>query len=160
DPIFWREYLLPWRGSRAPAILIHARYLWILLRGTMWLLLQMLMQSISIAVPLAILIGVGTYAFRAFSELFTQRSFTGGVYDQRDAFNLCIRLVSAMIGLFPVMAAPSSLSELFNRERDKKTWESLLTTSLTGSDIIGSKTRVVTRGVWSSVRWLIPVWLL
>jgi hypothetical protein len=45
-------------------------------------------------------------------------------------------------------------------ERDKKTWESLLTTPLTGREILGSKMRVVARNLRQAWRWMLPLWLL
>ena len=45
-------------------------------------------------------------------------------------------------------------------ERSKKTWEPLLTTPLTGSEILSSKSRVAARYIWAAARWLIPLWLL
>jgi hypothetical protein len=45
-------------------------------------------------------------------------------------------------------------------ERDKKTWEPLLTTPMTGREILASKMRVIARSVWDAGRWLLPLWLL
>ncbi len=61
DPIFWREYVLPWRGSRVPVVVLHMRYLWITIRAIIVMLLQMAIYTLSIAVPMAMLISVGWF---------------------------------------------------------------------------------------------------
>jgi hypothetical protein len=160
DPIFWREYVLPWRGSRVPAVVLHMRYMWITIRAIIVMLLQLAVYALSIVVPLAMLISVGWFGGLAFEELWTQRSFTGGIYQARDRFNLCIRAVTAMLGVIPLMSLPSFVTARFTSERDAKTWESLLMTSLTGPEIISAKTRATARGFWSVYRWLVPLWVL
>jgi hypothetical protein len=160
DPIFWREYVLPWRGSRLPAVVLHMRYMWITIRAIVVMLLQLVIYTLSIAVPMAMLISVGWFGALAFEELWRHASFSGGVYQARDRFNLCIRAVTAMLGVFPLMSLPSFVTARFTTERDAKTWESLLMTSLTGPEIISAKTRVAGKSFWNAYRWLVPLWVI
>jgi ABC-type Na+ efflux pump permease subunit len=160
DPIFWREYVLPWRGSRGPAIFIQMRYMWIMIRGIFLMLLQLALFALVVAVPIAMLVSVGWFGFLAFRELWEQRSYAGGTYQARDQFNLCVRAVTAMLGVFPIMSIPALVAARFTTERDKKTWESLLMTSLTGAEILAAKTRATSRGLRTSFRWLIPLGVL
>jgi hypothetical protein len=58
------------------------------------------------------------------------------------------------------MAIPGTVSAQFTLERDKKTWDALLATVLSGAQIITSKARVSATTTFQSARWLIPVWAL
>jgi ABC-type transport system involved in multi-copper enzyme maturation permease subunit len=160
DPIFWREYVLPWRGSRAPAIVVRIRYLWILIRGLFSMLVQFAVQMFSVVLPLSLAGWVLWSAFRAFTERIAQGSGPGTIVAERENFNLCIRAVTGILGVFPATIPAASLADLFTRERDKNTWDALLSTSLTGRDILWGKTKVMFNSVWPAIRCVIPLWAL
>jgi ABC-type Na+ efflux pump permease subunit len=160
DPIYWRESVLPRRGSRWPVIVTQVRYMWILTCAILKMTLHLAILTIAVAVPIAIAISVGWLGVRAFQEEIGLKYFGGGPDSARLDFNVCIRCVTALVGVIPTMATPASILDRFTRERDKRTWESLLTTSLSGPEILWAKTRVLLRGLLSSAAWIIPLWLL
>jgi ABC-type Na+ efflux pump permease subunit len=160
DPIFWREYELPWRGTRLPAIVIYARHLLVALRVLLLWTLRTVALALMIAVPLAMVIGAGWFGYYAFREGWGLDVPPPGPYGARDHFNWFIRGVTFLLGVTPVIAAGSGTTARIVLERHKKTWEPLLTTPLTGRELLRSKLRVGERVAWSAVRWLIPLWLL
>jgi hypothetical protein len=160
DPIFWREYILPWRGSRQPLVVILARQILILVRMILWISLRLLFLTAAVAVPIGSVIGAGWFGYYAFVELWNQGSFTAGKYEARYGLNLFIRGATAFLALVPLLALPGAVSWRMTIERDKKTWEPLLTTPLTGAEILSSKLRVSAVTLLSTARWLIPLWLL
>ena len=160
DPIYWREFVLPWRGNRGPVIFIQMRYMWIMIRGILVMLMQLALYTLAVVVPISMLIAVGYFGFRAFEEMWANRSFATGAFQARTRFNLCVRFVTAMLGVVPLVSIPALLAARFTLERDKKTWDSLLLTSLTGPEIISAKARATGQGTWRAGRWLIPLWLL
>jgi hypothetical protein len=160
DPIFWREYILPWRGSRQPVVVILTRQILMQLRATALMLLQLALLLIAIAVPVGLAFAVAYFGFLAFRELWEQGSYASGTFKARDMFNYVIRAGTAAFALFPLMAIPGTVSAQFTLERDKKTWDALLATVLSGGDIITSKARVSASTTWQAARWLIPVWAL
>jgi ABC-type Na+ efflux pump permease subunit len=160
DPIFWREYVLPWRGSRLPLVLILGRHVLILVRAIVMMLFQLVLLLITAAVPISLAVAVIWFGYLAFRELLSQRSFWIGPYDARDQFNIVIRSATAVLGLFQLLVIPASVSGRFTGERDKKTWEPLLTTTLSGADIITAKAHATGRGMWQAARWLIPILLV
>ena len=159
DPIYWRESDLPRRGSRLPVIVTQVRYIWILICAILKMTLHLAILTLAVGVPIAIAISVGWLSVRAFQERLGLRSF-GGASSAREDFNMCIRCVTTLVGVVPMMVTPASILDRFTRERDKSTWESLLTTSLSGPEILWSKTRVLLRGLRSTVAWIVPLWLL
>jgi hypothetical protein len=59
-----------------------------------------------------------------------------------------------------MMGASAGVAAQIAIERDKKTWEPLLTTPRTGPEILASKLRVTASVVRAAGRRLIPLWLL
>ncbi len=76
-----------------------------------------------------------------------------------DQLDLFIRAVTFVLGMLPMIFA-GAVADRIMVERSKKTWESLLTTPLTGAEILSSKMRVAARYIWTAARGLIPLWLL
>jgi ABC-type Na+ efflux pump permease subunit len=152
DPIFWREYILPWRGSRQPLVVILARQILILVRMILWISLRLLFLTAAVAVPIGSVIGAGWFGYYAFVELWNQGSFTAGKYEARYGLNLFIRGATAFLALVPLLALPGAVSWRMTIERDKKTWEPLLTTPLTGAEILSSKLRVSAVTLLSTAR--------
>ena len=117
------------------------RYMWIMIRGIFLMLLQS-RSALVVAVPIAMLVSVGWFGSLAFRELWEQRSYAGGSYQDRDRFNLCVRAVTRACWACSLSChMPALVAARFTTERDKKTWESLLMTSLTGAEILAAKTR-------------------
>ena len=162
DPIFWREYTLPWRGNRLPIVVMLARQMLIVLRAILLLLLQLVSLAIAVLVSIGLVIGAGWFGYLAGREVWDHGygSFASGTFQARDHLNLFIRGVTGLLGLIPLVYVPAGLAGRFTIERDKKTWEPLLTTPLTGAEILSSKLRVTVRSLWPAVRWLIPLWVL
>jgi hypothetical protein len=160
DPIYWREFLLPWRGARRLMILTYLRQLVILLRA----LFVLGLQTAAVMMLLFFIIGLwyfaAWYGWRAFQETWWGRGFLSGPYEARDQFNQFIRFVTFIMGMSPAAATAATTASMIVIERDKKTWDSLLTTPLSGTEIIASKMRGVEWNLWSAVRWLIPLWVL
>jgi hypothetical protein len=160
DPIFWREYELPMRGGRQPAVLILARRLLIVLRVLLMLVLQVIFLAAAVAVLIGLVIGAGWYGYHAFRECWGLDASPAGTYQARVQLNLYLRAMAFMLGVMPMTGAAAGAASRITIERDKKTWEPLLTTPLAGPEILSSKMRVAARGVWSAGRWLIPLGLL
>ncbi len=160
DPIFWREYVLPWRGSRLPLVVIHARQMLIVIRAILVLALRGVFLALGVIVPLGMAIAAGWFGYHAFREYWGLGASVPGSYQARDQLIQVVRVVTSMLGLVPMIAAAGNLAGRITIERNKKTWESLLTTPLTGPEILWSKMRVDARNVWAAGRWLIPLWLL
>ncbi|APW61854.1 ABC transporter permease subunit [Paludisphaera borealis] len=160
DPIYWREYLLPLRGARRLVIWIYLRQLFILFRAILLMALQAVVIGLLLTAMIGTMIGAGYFGYRAFQEAWWGRAFPSGPYEARDAFNFFIRCVTFFVGLSPAAATAATLAAQIVAERDKKTWDSLLATPLTGPEILGSKMRGITRSLWQAMRWLVPLWLL
>jgi hypothetical protein len=160
DPVFWREYTLPYRGARQPLILIQVRQVMILLRLIVITAFQLVTWSFVVAVPLGMTIATARYGYLAFLELARDGYFPTGAAPARDQFNLLIRAVTGLLAVIPVASLPAITTGRITIERDRKTWEGLLTTPLTGAEILSSKMRVGTKAFWRSCRWLIPLWVL
>lgn len=160
DPIYWREYVLPTRGGQRPLVLTYLRMLWIMLRALLMILLQMVFLLILVAMIGGVLYFTAWYGWAAFQERWMGRSFPGGPYASRDQLNMFMRLMTFFLGLSPAAATVATLSTKIRTEHDKKTWEALLTTPLTGREILGSKTRAIVRGLRRLGGCLIILWCL
>jgi hypothetical protein len=160
DPIYWREYELPRRGSRLPVAVILARQLLIIIRTLLLLTFQAVFLAVAVAIPIGLVIASGYYSYFAFREWWGFDPYPPGIGGSpRDQLNFFLRVVTSMLGLMPMLFA-GGVADRIMVERNKKTWEPLLTTPLTGPEILRSKMRVSARITWSAIRWLIPLWLL
>jgi ABC-type Na+ efflux pump permease subunit len=160
DPIFWREFELPFRGAMQPLIMVQARQVVILLRTLLIVIFRLVGMAIAIAVPIGILIGTTRFGYLAFLELARDGYTTASPSPARGQFNYFIRFVTWILALVPLLVLSAMTTARITIERDKKTWDALLTTPLTGAEILSAKMRVSARGFWNSSRWLIPLWLL
>lgn len=121
--------------------------------------IQAVFLIIAVAIPIALVIAagwLGTFAFREWWGLDATPVVRMSAIDQ---LNLFIRAVTFVLGLLPMLMA-GAVADRIMIERSKKTWEPLLTTPMTGAEILSSKMRVAARGIWAPARWLIPLWLL
>ena len=160
DPLFWRKYTLPYRGARQPLIVIRARQVVILLRLIVISISQIAAMALAIAAQVGVAIATAHYGYVAFLELARDGYLPAGPTDARYEFNILIRAVTAVLAIVPIASLPAMTTGRVTIERDKKTWDGLLMTPLTGPEIMTSKMNVATRGLWKSARWLIPLWAL
>jgi ABC-type Na+ efflux pump permease subunit len=160
DPIFWREYVLPRRGSRVPAVITLAHRLLIVLRTLIVLALSAIFMAAAVIIPIGLVIAAGWFGYFAFRESWGIDVPPVGLPVAPLEFNFFIRAVTFFLGPPAMMGATTGVAGQIAIERDKKTWESLLTTPLTGPEILSSKLRGTGAFVWAITRWLIPLWLL
>jgi hypothetical protein len=160
DPVFWREYELPLRGARRPLVFYQARQIVILLRLILISAAQLVVMAIAVAVPVVLTIATAGYGYLAFLELARDSYFPTGPTPARDQFNLLIRCFTGLLAVIPVASLSATMTARITIERDKKTWDELLMTPLTGAEILSSKMRVSARALWVSSRWLTPLWVL
>jgi ABC-type transport system involved in multi-copper enzyme maturation permease subunit len=160
DPVFWREYTLPFRGAKRPLVFYQARQIVILLRALFITAIQLALMAIAVAVPIGLAIATARYGYFAFRELASDGYSPAGPTPARDQFNLLVRGLTGILTLIPLLSLPAMTTGRITIERDKKTWDGLLATPLTGAEILSAKMRVGARGLWRSSRWLIPLWIL
>jgi ABC-type Na+ efflux pump permease subunit len=160
DPVFWREYDLPLRGSRRPVLFVQLRQAFVFLRLLLIMVLQLVVLTIALAVPIGLAIGTARFGYFAFRELTIQGYSTASPTPARSEFNLFIRAVTAFLAILPLLSVSAITTGRITIERDRKTWEALLTTPLTGAEILSAKMRATARRFWTSCRWLIPIWAL
>ena len=79
DPIFWREYVLPMRGSRLPVTVMLARRLLVLLRLVLVLAIQLILVALAVAVPIGLFLGAGWFGYLALREIRDRCIFGRGV---------------------------------------------------------------------------------
>jgi hypothetical protein len=160
DPVFWREYTLPRRGATRPLVYYQARHIVILFRLLVTTVLQLIAMAIAVGIPVGMAIATARYGYFAFLELAKDGYFPPGPTLARDHFNYLIRGITVILAVMPLAGLPAMITGRITIERDKKTWEGLLMTPLTGAEILSSKMRISTRGLWTASRWLIPLWAL
>jgi ABC-type Na+ efflux pump permease subunit len=160
DPVFWREYTLPRRGASRPMVYYQARHIVILLRMLFVTIVGLIAMAVAVAIPIAMVVATAYYGYLAFLELARDGYFPAGGAPARDSFNRVVRLITAGLAMAPFASLPGAITARFTIERDKKTWDALLVTPLTGAEIIAAKIRASTRGLWTSIPWLLPLWAL
>jgi hypothetical protein len=160
DPIYWREYVLPWRGSRLPLVVLYGRHVLICLRVIVMTALQVVLYSLAIAVPVGLAIAAGWYSYHAFLEQWVPGSSPAGSFEARNHLNWYVRVVTFMLGGMSACVTADAMASRIVFERDKRTWEPLLATPLSGEEILSSKMRVVAGGVRTVGRWLTLLWVL
>ena len=106
------------------------------------LILQILVMTLVVAVPIGLVIATARYGYFAFLELARDGYFPEGPAPARGEFNLFIRGVTGFLALIPLLTVPAMTTARVTIERDKKTWEGLLMTPLTGAEILSAKMRV------------------
>jgi hypothetical protein len=158
DPVFWREYTLPYRGARYPLILLQARHVVILLRLIVVTALQAVGWAFVVAIPVGLATATARFGYLALLEMVRDGNVPTGAAPARDQFNLLIRFVTGVLAVIPIASLPAIVTGRVTIERDKQTWDGLLLTPLTGVEILSSKMRVSAVGLWKSSRWLIPIW--
>ncbi|HEV3122639.1 MAG TPA: hypothetical protein VGY53_12080, partial [Isosphaeraceae bacterium] len=158
DPILWREHELPYRRGSLPRTLIILRcvldslrilrpYIWYCLQHVIHIVRLLLMLAFQLA-PIVAGIWLG---YPAFVELSRYGLFATDAYQDRTRFNVLLRIVTFAIGLIATSQVVETAGRRITLERDKETWTMLLTTPLSGAEILGSKMRA------SIVQWTIAI---
>jgi hypothetical protein len=157
DPIYWREYELPTRRGGGSVVALRIRYVVILIKAVLINTLTLVAMILALAVPLGLLFATIYYGFGAFEELRQYGYGPAGPLVERSRFNLLVRAATGLLGLFPSMFQTTLVGTRIVLERDKKTWDTFLTTPLSGREILLSKTRVAIDALKTS--WpLLIVW--
>ena len=159
DPILWREYELPFRSVRGSIGLALARRLLIVLRTLLLLAIEAVVLAAMGAILIGLVVAAGWFGYFAFREAWGLDSRRVRPFEARIQLDVFLAFVTYLLGVMP-MAGAASVAAQITIERDKKTWESLLMTRLTGAEILSSKRRVLEKTLWAVQRWLIPLWLL
>jgi hypothetical protein len=155
DPIVWREYALPTRAGRHwfPAF---ARYLFALLRHGAALLGQFLRTvlaasavTIALSIPIGLAVAGAWYGYPAFLENWRFGGDPSAPFVARMALYRFVTYTSFMI-LSPILVAAVSLPAEYQVEQTRGTWTLLLTTPLSGAEIVRSKMRAK----WLALRTL------
>jgi hypothetical protein len=141
-------------------MIIQARYWLIHLRLLVILSFRFLISTAALAVPIGLTIATARYSYSAFQELASLQSSSSDLFLARREFNYFIRGGTAFLALLPLFIITAMTTSRITIERDKQTWEVLLTTPLTGAEILSAKMRPMAWAFWRSTRWLIPIWLL
>ena len=145
DPVFWRESALPNRPGAPSRPLTLVRMWLTAIRQIAAALLGLALLTLVLAIPTAILAACGYYAARAFAEQWRFGLGSSGPFIERAAFNLVIRIVAGFSGFLWLISMAAGAAARITTERDKQTWTSLLTTPLTGREILVGKMRATAR---------------
>ncbi len=158
DPIFWREYELPARRGGGTVIGFRLRMVWILIRALLLTTLALFASLLVLALPIVLIFSTIYYGVPAFGERW--QFGTNGPFVERARFNLVVRAATAVFVLMPALTMGSIVAGKITTERDKKTWDTLLTTPLGGEEILRSKTRAALYA-FGQMAWPVPiVWVL
>lgn len=158
DPIFWREYELPMRRGGGSVLALRLRTVRVLILAILINALALVAIALVLAMPIGLLFATIYYGVPAFQEYW--RLGAAGPFTERTRFNLVVRVATGIFALVPAMSLGTVISGKITAERDKKTWDALLTTPLSGEEILRSKAKAALHGFWQSA-WPVPiVWVL
>jgi hypothetical protein len=160
DPVYWREYELPTRRGGGSRFALGLRYVLILIRALLITALTLLGTLLALAVPLGLLIATAHYGYAAFCELWQFGYGPSGTFEDRATFNIVIRSATGLLAFLPSLNLVSLIVGRITTEKDKKTWDALLATPLDGEEILRSKARAATHGIWQLARPLVVLWML
>jgi hypothetical protein len=155
DPVYWREYELPTRRGGSSRIVLLLRTLGILIRAILINILSTVGVLLVLALPIGLLVATGHYGFGAFRELWQHGYGPTGPFDQRTRFNMVLRVSTGMLALLPAMNLISIVSGRITADKDKRSWDALLTTPLQGEEILRSKARAAIQGLRQPAKILV-----
>lgn len=159
DPIFWREYELPMRRGGGSLVALRLRYLLIVIKAVLINVAALIGVLLVLAIPIGIVFATIYYGFAAFRELREYGYGLDGPFVERLNFNILVRAATGLLALLPAMIQTSLVGTRITAERDKKTWDTFLTTPLSGTEILWSKARVALTSLETG--WpLLVIWVL
>ncbi|MGE3819557.1 MAG: ABC transporter permease, partial [Isosphaeraceae bacterium] len=128
DPIYWREHDLAQLQAFQfrPAALL--RGLVALVRLLTIVLFQLVVVALMVALPVTLIVVTARHAAPSFQE----RWLGGAGTEARDEFSRMIQLVSCFVAMLNLVSLTSTLVGKITIERDRGTWDALLTTPLEG----------------------------
>ena len=159
DPIYWREFELPFRRGAGSLLVIRLRYVGILIRAVLINVLGLAVALLAVAVPIGVFVATMYYGLAAFREL-GRVGYGAGPFDDRASFNMIIRAATGLLAFMPALGLGSLVAGRITSERDRKTWDDFLTTPLEGGEILRSKARAGLAGIWQGARSLPILWAL
>jgi len=139
EPVFWREFDLPHRIGFHRQMLTLARGWLGLIRQMVVTLAKFALLSLVLGIPLAAIGAAGHYGALAFAEEWRFGFGSVEPFSERAAFNQVIRITAGFLGFIWLIGLTAAAPTRITTERDKQTWDSLLTTPLTGREILGGK---------------------
>lgn len=155
DPVYWREFDLPNRTGSAPKFWVVARQFAISLRVLVLALLNLLGLSTIVAVLAALVVGMGWFGWEAFAESRGAGSGTNA----RVRFNLLTLCLSGVVTFAVLALSMATAASRVTVERDRGSWLILLSTPLTGREILRSKMRALAANCAWPAYYLIALWL-
>lgn len=156
DPIYWREYLLPQRSAANLRPLNLLKSLIALARLLLVVLFRLAVVLLIVAVPIALIKTTATMAVPAFQE----RWISGSGTTARDDLTWMLQAVSGFLGFLCMLTVTGNTANKTTTDREKGTWDQLLTTPLEGHEILGSKLRATASGLRPIAPVLGPLWLV
>jgi hypothetical protein len=169
DPIFWREYDLPrrtgWTTKRLAWLRVlvgNLRQLVLLVRFLFLVLFRIIWVALSVGLWLGLLVLVCYLAYQAFAELWMYGFLPRDriQFQHRVYFNILVRVISIGFGLATAASVVTATASRITQERDRKTWPFLLTTPLTGAEILKAKMRATLLPFQSAAGAIAPLWVL
>ena len=159
DPVFWREYELPMRRGGGSLIALRLRYVLILIKAVLINVAVLVTVLLALTIPIGLVIATIYYGLGAFQELRQYGYGPDGPFVEHARFNFLVRAATGLLALFPAMIQTSLVGTRIATERDKKTWDTFLTTPFSGSEILWSKARVAIACLITG--WpLLLIWIL
>lgn len=145
DPLFWKEFDLPNRAGSPASWRTLVRTWLTLVRVLVVGVFQLASLTLILAIPLGILAAGGHYGALAFREQWRYGIGSAEPFFERAAFNQVVRIVAGFSTFISLLSMAAGAAARITTERDKKTWEPLLTTPLSGREILIGKMRATIR---------------
>lgn len=160
DPILWRESDLPARRGAGSRIVIWGRYLNALLLMLAVVLVRLLVMAIMFAIPIGLAATTVWLGYHAALEIWQHGYFSRVPFAARTSFNIFARAATGYLGFTLLVGTTASGEARITLERSKGTWNTLLTTPLSGEEIVRSK-MLVAAGLLRGLAWLVvPIWVV
>ncbi len=138
---------------------MRLRYLLIVIKAVLINIAALVGALLVLAIPIGLAAATMYYGFGAFEELRHYGYGPDGPFVERSRFNILVRAATGMLALLPSMIQTSLVGTRITVERDKKTWDTFLTTPLSATEILWSKSRVALTNLKAG--WpLLIIWVL
>jgi ABC-type transport system involved in multi-copper enzyme maturation permease subunit len=123
-------------------------------------LLRFIVNFVFLVVAAALAYTTFWYAAPAFAELFNHGYSSDEAYGERRSFNFYLRLVCTLVYITWSLGVASLAAASVSGEREEDTWTSLITTPLSGEEILRAK---IVGAIWGALpvgTLLVVLWLL